>query len=184
MKQKSMVRQAQEALQVQLRIGEKRHDAKKAEHTHSPAGIFSYRTFETCMKQSCAFANWAKAQYKCRTLEAARPYVETYLQNGIDRACPPIPCLPRERRCANSTSVRRKPFILPCPTGNGRALIEDEMKPPEIMDCPKRTTRIFLLLQKQPACAAMSQAGADPQKHRRKRDNLRRERQGRQGENY
>lgn len=31
MKQKSMVRQVQEALQVQLRIGEKRHDAKKAE---------------------------------------------------------------------------------------------------------------------------------------------------------
>ena len=85
MKQKSMVRQVQEDLQVQLRIGEKRHDAKKAEHTHSPAGMFSYRTFETYMKQSCAFANWAKAQYKCRTLEAARPYVETYLQNGIDR---------------------------------------------------------------------------------------------------
>jgi len=31
MKQKSMVRQVQEDLQVQLRIGEKRHDAKKAE---------------------------------------------------------------------------------------------------------------------------------------------------------
>ena len=85
MKQKSMVRQVQEALQDQLRIGESRHDAKKAENTHSPAGIFSYRTFETYMKQGCAFANWAKAQYKCRTLEAARPYVETYLQSGIDR---------------------------------------------------------------------------------------------------
>ena len=85
MKHKSMVRQVQEALQDQLRIGESRHDAKKAEATHSPTGIFSYRTFETYMKQGCAFANWAKAQYKCRTLEAARPYVETYLQNGIDR---------------------------------------------------------------------------------------------------
>ena len=85
MKHKSMVRQVQKTLQDQLRIGESRHDAKRAEATHSPAGIFSYRTFETYMKQSCAFANWAKAQYKCRTLEAARPYVETYLQNGIDR---------------------------------------------------------------------------------------------------
>ena len=66
MKQKSMVRQVQEALQIQLRIGEKRHEAKKAEHTHSPAGIFSYRTFETYMKQSCAFAKWAKAEYGSR----------------------------------------------------------------------------------------------------------------------
>lgn len=85
MKHKSMVRQVQEALQNQLRIGESRHDAKLAKATHSPAGIFSYRTFETYMKQGCAFANWAKAQYKCRTLETARPYAETYLQNGIDR---------------------------------------------------------------------------------------------------
>ena len=66
MKQKSMVRQVQEALQIQLRIGEKRHEAKKAEHTHSPAGIFSYRTFETYMKQSCAIAKWAKAEYGSR----------------------------------------------------------------------------------------------------------------------
>ena len=156
MKQKSMVRQVQEALQVQLRIGEKRHDAKKAEHTHSPVGIFSYRTFGTYMKQSCAFANWAKAQYKCRTLEAARPYVETYLQNGIDRGLSAYTLLPRERRCASSTDVKRKPLILPCLTGNGRALSEAGMKPPAIMVFPKRTTRIFLLLQKQPACAAMS----------------------------
>ena len=80
-----MVRQVQEALQTQLRIGEIRHAAKLAEATHSPAGIFSYRTFETYMKQGCAFANWAKAQYKCRTLEAVRPYVEAYLRNGMDR---------------------------------------------------------------------------------------------------
>ena len=85
MKQKSMVRQVQEALQVQLRIGEKRHDAKKTEHTHSPAGIFSYRTFETYMKQSCAFAKWAKSEHRSRTLAEARPYVESHLQSGIDR---------------------------------------------------------------------------------------------------
>ena len=51
MKQKYMVRQVQEALQDQLRIGENRHKAKQAEATHAPAGIFSYRTFETYMKQ-------------------------------------------------------------------------------------------------------------------------------------
>lgn len=83
MKDKSMMRRVQEALQNRLRIGESRHDAKLAEATHSPAGIIAYRTFETYMKQDCAFANWRKAQYKCRTLEAARSYVETYLQNEL-----------------------------------------------------------------------------------------------------
>ena len=40
MKQKSMVRQVQEALQVQLRIGEKRHEAKEGGANPFPAGIF------------------------------------------------------------------------------------------------------------------------------------------------
>lgn len=35
MKHKSMVRQVQKALQNQLRIGESRHDAKKAEATEN-----------------------------------------------------------------------------------------------------------------------------------------------------
>ena len=68
MKHKSMVRQVQETLQAQLRIGESRHQAKNEENTHAPAGIFSYRTFETHLKQSCAFAKWAKAEYGSRTL--------------------------------------------------------------------------------------------------------------------
>lgn len=85
MKHKSMVRQVQETLQDQLRIGESRHKAKDEENTHAPAGIFSYRTFETYLKQSCAFAKWAKTEYGSRTLEEARPHVETYLQSGIDR---------------------------------------------------------------------------------------------------
>lgn len=41
MKHKSMVRQVQEALQGQLRVGESRHKAKNEENTHAPAGIFS-----------------------------------------------------------------------------------------------------------------------------------------------
>lgn len=85
MKHKSMVRQVQETLQGQLRIGESRHGAKIEESTHAPAGIFSYRTFETYLKQSCAFASWAKSAYHCRTLSEARPHVEAYLQSGIDR---------------------------------------------------------------------------------------------------
>ena len=85
MKHKSMVRQVQEALQSQLRIGESRHDAKQAENTRTPIGIFSYRTFETYLKQGCAFAKWAKTEYGSRTLAQAQPHVESYLQSGIDR---------------------------------------------------------------------------------------------------
>lgn len=84
MKHKSMVRQVQETLQAQLRIGESRHQAKNEESTHALAGIFSYRTFETYLKQSCAFASWAKAERGSRTLSEARPHVEAYLQSGID----------------------------------------------------------------------------------------------------
>ena len=76
MKHKSMVRQAQEALQGQLRIGESRHHAKREENTHSPAGIFSYRTFETYRKQSCAFAKWARTEHGSRTLAEARARVK------------------------------------------------------------------------------------------------------------
>lgn len=39
MKHKSMVRQVQEALQTQLRIGESRYQAKNEEITHAPTGI-------------------------------------------------------------------------------------------------------------------------------------------------
>ncbi len=111
MKHKSVVRQLQETLQGQLRIGEKRHDAKKAEATHSPAGIFSYRTFETYMKQSCAFAKWAKSEYGSRTLEAARPYVESYLQNGIDRGLSAYTLATQRAALCSFTAARRRTLL-------------------------------------------------------------------------
>ena len=85
----SMVYQVQLALQSQLRIGESRHDAKRAEGTHAPEGIFSYGTFETYLKQACAFVKWAKEVYGCNTLEKAWFYVEAYLQRGIDAGLSP-----------------------------------------------------------------------------------------------
>ena len=111
MKHKSVVRQVQETLQGQLRIGEKRHDAKKAENTHSPAGIFSYRTFETHIKQGCAFAKWAKSEYGSRTLEAARPYVESYLQNGIDRGLSAYTLATQRAALCSFTAARRRTLL-------------------------------------------------------------------------
>lgn len=81
----SIIYQVQKEFESQLRIGDSRHKAKKAEDTKYPEGIFSYGTFETYMKQACHFAKWAKATYTCNTLEKARPYVEEYLRLGIER---------------------------------------------------------------------------------------------------
>lgn len=81
----SMVYQVECALKEQLRIGESRHAAKIREDTRAPEGIFSYGTLATYIKQACGFVNWARAGHRCNTLEKARPYVEAYLQQGIDR---------------------------------------------------------------------------------------------------
>lgn len=59
-KRGSLVYQINQELQSQLRIGEKKREAKAAEHTNHPQGIFSYRTLEVYTEQCCRFARWAK----------------------------------------------------------------------------------------------------------------------------
>lgn len=81
----SMTHQVEQALLSQLRIGSSRHAAKEDEKTYSPKGIFSYGTLETYLREGCSFAKWAKEAHRCNTLEKARPYIEEYIQNGIDR---------------------------------------------------------------------------------------------------
>lgn len=74
-----------------------------------PAGIFSYRAFETYLKQGCVFVSWAKSAYHCCTLAEARPHVETYLQSGIDRglsAYPPSPHISTQRAALCRLYVR------------------------------------------------------------------------------
>lgn len=81
----SMVYQVERALKEQLRTGESRHAAKIREGTRAPEGIFSFSSLETYLKQGCTFAKWAHTEHGCNTLAKARPFVEVYLQNGIDR---------------------------------------------------------------------------------------------------
>lgn len=76
---KSLVRQVQERLEDQLRIGQSKYAAQKAEGTQHPEGIFSYETFRTYMKHCNYFAAWAKEEHGCRSLDAARPYVDEWL---------------------------------------------------------------------------------------------------------
>lgn len=76
---KSLVRQVQERLEDQLRIGQSKYAAQKSEGTQHPEGIFSYETFRTYMKHCNYFAAWAKEEHGCRSLDAARPYVDEWL---------------------------------------------------------------------------------------------------------
>lgn len=85
----SMTRQVEQVLLSQQRIGQSRHDAKREEGTHAPEGIFSYGTLRTYLREGCRFARWAKAEHGCNTLAKARPYIEEYLQRGIDRGLSP-----------------------------------------------------------------------------------------------
>ena len=84
-KRGSLIYQISQELQSQLRIGEKKRDAKAAEHTNHPQGIFSYRTLEVYTEQCCRFARWAKEEHSCRTLDDLRQYVPEYIQREIDR---------------------------------------------------------------------------------------------------
>lgn len=81
----SMTHQVETALLSMARFGESRHAAKAAEGTHAPAGIFSYGTLKTYMRECVKFAKWAKMEHHCNTLAKARPYAEEYLQRGIER---------------------------------------------------------------------------------------------------
>ena len=75
---KSLVRQVQERLQSKLCAGDSKHLDKRQNATEDK--IYSYNTFRTYEKHSCAFAKWAKAEHGCKTLEDCRPHVDAYLE--------------------------------------------------------------------------------------------------------
>lgn len=75
---KSLVRQVQEALQSKLSPGDSKHLDKRQNVTGEK--IYSYNTFRTYEKHSCAFAKWAKAEHGCKTLADCRQYVDGYLE--------------------------------------------------------------------------------------------------------
>jgi len=81
-KNKSLVRQVQEVFKSKLRIGEPKHDAKQQGKVLD--GIYSWNTYRGYLNKSLAFARWAKEHYGVKTLTAARPHVDAYLQHHID----------------------------------------------------------------------------------------------------
>lgn len=85
MKNGSIIHQINRELQSQLRIGEKKREAKAAEQTNHPQGIFSFRTLEVYTEQCCRFAKWGKEEHGCRTLEELRQFVPEYIRREIER---------------------------------------------------------------------------------------------------
>ena len=86
-KNKSLIRQVQETLQQKLRIGESKHFNKQQGTTSN--GIYSWSAYENYLAKGCAFVKWAKAHHGCRTLNDARNYVDTYLQQHINQGYSP-----------------------------------------------------------------------------------------------
>lgn len=76
----SMVAQVQHTLNSKLTIGQSKHQAKKDGVAKNH--IYSWGTYRTYLNQGCRFAKWAKEIHGCKTLEAARPFVDSYLERS------------------------------------------------------------------------------------------------------
>ncbi|BCS82481.1 site-specific integrase [Anaerocellum diazotrophicum] len=95
MGKKSIIRQVLDEYRSMIRFGESKHEAKKEEKARCEAlgeawnparveGIFSFSTYREYVKEALEFAEWARDEKGCKTLEQAREYVSEYLQRHID----------------------------------------------------------------------------------------------------
>ena len=89
-KRKSLRDLAKEEFDGMLGIGRDKHDDKKKDLDHKY--IYSWETYRSYLKQTCYFTDYVKQQparadvgHKARTLEEARPFVEQWLKENIDK---------------------------------------------------------------------------------------------------
>ena len=74
----SLLQQMTAVYQSKLKIGESKHLHKiKGDETD---WIFSWSTYKAYTKHARYFLNWAKQNYKCKTLQQARQYADEWLQ--------------------------------------------------------------------------------------------------------
>ena len=74
----SLLQQMTAVYQSKLKIGESKHLHKiKGDETD---WIFSWSTYRAYTKHARYFLNWAKQNYKCKTLQQARQYADEWLQ--------------------------------------------------------------------------------------------------------
>ncbi len=101
-KNKSMKWQVEEVLLAKLCIGQSKHEAKKKKREELKKknenlpegqrknkrvvleGIYSWNTYNDYKNKAIRFAEWAKKNYGCKTLESAKAYIQTYLENQAD----------------------------------------------------------------------------------------------------
>ena len=79
---KSLILQVKEELDKKLRIGYSKHEDKKENITNNY--IYSWSTYKSYLKHSCYFVKWCKLNYKCKTLEDCKPYINEYLKTRFD----------------------------------------------------------------------------------------------------
>lgn len=75
----SLTYQINKALNEKVRFGESKHQAKIQGNAQD--GIYSCNTLKTYMKASNRFADYCKENYKCKTLEQCKGYVNDYIQS-------------------------------------------------------------------------------------------------------
>lgn len=78
----SLLQQMTAVYQSKLKIGESKHLHKiKGDETD---WIFSWSTYKAYTKHARYFLNWAKQNYKCKTLQQARQYADIWLQTRFN----------------------------------------------------------------------------------------------------
>lgn len=80
----SLIKQVQNELDSKLKIGQSKYiDKKNGQFTQY---IYSWSTYKSYLKHSCAFVKWAKSEFGCKTLIDARPYVDKWLESNSERS--------------------------------------------------------------------------------------------------
>lgn len=78
-KQGSLIFQIQERLSALTMYGESKHAAKAGGEYKKH--IYSYKTFDNYLDHCCRFAKYCRNNYKCKTVESCKPYINQYLES-------------------------------------------------------------------------------------------------------
>ena len=78
----SLIGQVKNSLDDKLKIGYSKHQDKKLGITNNY--IYSWSTYKTYLKHCCYFVKWCKLNYKCKTLDDCKPYINEYLKTRFN----------------------------------------------------------------------------------------------------
>ena len=83
---KSIVREARDRLSGMAAYGQSKHADKLASGDYKPARekIYSFSTMRNYTDAAVRFAEWARSEYGCKTLDEARQHTGDYLQHRMD----------------------------------------------------------------------------------------------------